>query len=189
MTEREQFEQLIGAIKNDVLRQAAREMCENLPDYFWHIPASSSGKYHPECDFGEGGLVRHSIMVCTIALDLLVSEVFLKNNPVNADLVTIAALFHDGFKSGKVIDGKHSEHTVFEHPLISADFVRKHLENKGINQFVVNTICSAIETHMGKWTTSTYSDVVLQAPHSDFEKLIHVADYIASRKYIKWKGE
>ena len=27
------------------------------------LPASSSGKYHPKCDLGEGGLIRHSKVV------------------------------------------------------------------------------------------------------------------------------
>lgn len=189
MTEREQFIGIINTISDERLKKAALEMTTDLPDYFWHIPASSSGKYHPECDLGEGGLLRHSIMVCTIALDLLTSEVFIKDNPVNRDLVIISTLFHDGFKSGEVINGQYSDHTVFEHPLISADFVRKHLKQNGVDESIISIITLAIQAHMGKWNTSKYSELVLRTPQNNFEKLIHTADYVASRKYVKWKGE
>ena len=35
---------------------------EVLECHKW-LPAASSGKYHPKCDLGEGGLIRHSKVV------------------------------------------------------------------------------------------------------------------------------
>ena len=37
---------------------------------------------------------------------------------------------------------------------------------------------------MGRWNTSKYSKEILSTPQTNFQKLIHTADFIASRKYI-----
>ena len=191
---REQFILEIMKIEDEALRDACIQMVSKIPDYFWKVPASSSGKYHPKCDLGEGGLVRHSIMVCTCAIDLVISEMFVRDNKENRDIARVAALFHDCLKSGNVDEnGNYSEHTVFEHPLLASDFVRANLEEAKINPLVINMICDGIRTHMGKWCTSNYSKVAMSKPRTDFEKMIHIADYMASRKYIggleEWKTE
>lgn len=182
----------IDKIEDVVLRDIAKRMVKDIPEYFWTIPASSSGKYHPECDLGTGGLVRHSIMVCRVAIDLIRSEVFIKDNQVNRDIARIATLFHDCIKSGHIKeDGTYSEHTVFEHPNLASEFVQEYLDAGGVDDIKKMMICDAIKTHMGKWCTSKYSSIILDIPKTDFEKLIHIADYMASRKYIgglnEWK--
>lgn len=187
---KEEFYRLLEGVNHAGLRAASKQIADDLPEYFWHVPASSSGKYHPECDLGEGGLVRHSIMVCQIALDLLKTEVILTDSEMNQDMVRVVSLFHDCLKFGLPnSDGSYSEYTVFEHPNLAADFVGKYLEKEISDPCLIQVICEAISSHMGKWNTSEKSDVVLHKPGSKFEKLIHIADYIASRKYIKWKGE
>lgn len=189
---KKQFMSEIELIENDKLKKVAKKMAKDLPDYFWTLPSSSSGKYHPQCDLGDGGNVRHSIMVCRCAIDLVVSEMFVRDTVANRDITRIATLFHDGLKYGKVAeDGTVSSHTVFEHPILAADFVRDHLVEAKIDDLTTNMICDAIRTHMGKWCVSKYSKVAMSKPRTDFEKMIHIADYMASRKYIggldEWK--
>lgn len=189
----------VNKIKSDDLRECALELVEEIPAYFWTVPASSSGKYHPECDLGEGGLVRHSIMVATVAEDLVRAEMFVRECPVNYDIARFTALFHDSYKSGLVAeDGTYSDHTVFDHPRIASDIIREKLTAKNIDPLKIEMICGAIYTHMGKWCVDTYGErngnakKALSKPRTDFEKLIHIADYMASRKYIAgleaWKG-
>ena len=182
----------VEKINDTKLKKAAKQMIKDLPEYFWTIPASSSGKYHPKCDLGEGGLVRHSIMVCTTAIDLVISEMFVRDNEVNRDVARVAALFHDSWKNGTVNEeGQYGNHTVHEHPMIAANFVKRHLIEAKVDDLKIEMICGAIYTHMGKWCTSKYSSIALSKPRTDFEKLIHIADYVASRKYIsgldEWK--
>ena len=186
MTDKLLFMKEIEKIHDDKLLKAVEKMVNTIPEYFWVIPASSSGKYHPKCDLGVGGLVRHSLMVCTIAVDLLKAEIFVKDTEYNEDIIRIATLFHDSYKSGiPEANGSHSEYTVFEHPLIAADKIWSYLFSQGIDAIYINSICDAIKSHMGKWNTSKkYSEAVLPVPKTDMEKLIHTADYIASRKYI-----
>lgn len=173
-------------IKDVKLLKAAKAMVKDIPEYFWIIPASSSGKYHPNCDLGDGGLVRHSIMVAKCAEDFVISEMFVRDCEINQDIAKVAALFHDCMKNGPINeDGTYSKHTMFEHPRFASDFVRTHLEAAKVDNLQIEMICGAIYTHMGKWCTDKYGDAkALSKPRTDFEKLIHIADYVASRKYI-----
>ncbi len=158
-------------------KEAVMKMIDNVPEYFWEVPASSSGKYHPECSLGEAGLVRHSILVERIALDLLITETFIPKTPELESAVAIASLFHDVMKQGD-----NAGHTVFEHPVLGSKFIRENLKDH-IPSVYLNLICHAVERHMGKWITSEKSDIVLEKPVSAFDKLIHIADYTASLKY------
>ncbi len=184
MDDKKLFVEEIKKIHNETWRNACLEMVDKIPNYFWVVPASSSGKYHPAFALGDGGLVRHSLMVCKIALDLLRGEVFVAENETNEDTIRIAALFHDCIKQGVKSNG----HTAFEHPIEAMKFVRENLKDK-VDSKWLSIIAGAINSHMGKWTTSNYSSYVLTKPQSEFEKLIHIADYIASRKYTTLADE
>ena len=173
----------VDKIENAKLKKAAKALVKDMPDYFWEKPASSSGKYHPTCDLGEGGTVRHSILVSRVAVDLVVSEMFIRETAINTDMARFAGLFHDCMKYGN--PEANLEHTVFEHPRFAADFVREHLTVAKVDDVQVNMICDAIYTHMGKWCVDKYGkSAALSKPRTHFEKLIHIADYMASRKYI-----
>ena len=51
----------LRTIENDDLRILAGEMIKTIPEYWYHVGASSTGKYHPEYSLGEGGLMRHTV--------------------------------------------------------------------------------------------------------------------------------
>lgn len=170
----------IEKISNEKWKLGCKELAKKLPNYFWVVAASSSGKYHPQCDLGNGGLVRHSVLVCEFAIDFVTSEIFVEDNNINKDMAIVAALFHDCLKQGNDCNG----HTVFDHPLLAAEFLAKELKDY-IEEPYLSTICGAVRTHMGKWTTSTYApDITLEKPSTSFQKLVHSADYAASRKYV-----
>ena len=177
---KEAFMAEVNKIKNEALKEVAENIVKDAPEYFWHNAASSSGKHHPQCDLGEGGLIRHSIMTAIIANDLVVSEVFIEDTPYNRDLAIFTGLFHDIIKYGN-----NQVHTDFAHPILSGIFVKERLEKSNIDESAINTIYKAIYSHMGKWTTSVYNPgITLDIPSTAFQKLIHTADYVASRKYI-----
>ena len=50
-------------IKDNKIRDDLKYLVSNLPDYFFEIEASSTGKYHPKFASGEHGLVRHTKVV------------------------------------------------------------------------------------------------------------------------------
>ena len=67
MIKTEQFKTEIGYIKNLRYQENIKILVELLPDYFFEIPASSTGKYHPSYALGDGGLVRHVKVAVRIA--------------------------------------------------------------------------------------------------------------------------
>jgi uncharacterized protein (DUF3820 family) len=156
----------------------------NAEDYFFTVPASSSGKYHPQFSLGIGGLVRHTRCVAYFAMSAGESYNFDQHT---TDLLVIAALAHDIKKQGHISNG----HTVREHPLYGADYVIE-MQNKFPNFITkedAEKIAGAVRSHMGKWegTREWVKDTTKELfpmPKDGFEQALQMADYVASRKYI-----
>ena len=55
MNKTEIFKTELNYIKNDRIKRSAEKFLDLLPDYFFTIAASSTGKYHPAFASGEGG--------------------------------------------------------------------------------------------------------------------------------------
>lgn len=176
------FNKELSMITNEEYRKFISKCLDNVPTYFWRIPASSSGKYHPKADLGEGGLVRHTKACVQVGLDLLQSEEFLYDDTENRDIIIGALLLHDCIKNGF----ENSGHTEFLHPQYAYEFITDIFNDEVYDEEVVSyahLVRMCIKSHMGKWNTNKYSDDVLPTPTDDFQKLVHMADYIASRKW------
>ena len=50
-----------------------------LPEYFFEVAASSTGKYHPVYALGVGGLVRHTIAAVEIANEMYRMDMYGKH--------------------------------------------------------------------------------------------------------------
>ena len=170
------FTREFSYILDDNLREFAKLIVENADDYFFTVPASSSGKYHPDFARGNGGLVRHSRAVAYFANEYArVSIEAKKLTRYEADCVVVAALVHDIKKQG---DGL-GEHTVREHPQLAAEYVRKIWEDYGadlVDEEHLEYICKAIRSHMGPWQEP--------CPQTRPELIVFYADYTASRREI-----
>lgn len=158
---------MIKFINNEELRNKASQEWNKLPKYFFEVGASSSGKYHPEFAKGYGGLVRHTEMAVKIGLDLLRSEMYVEDTKENQDKIVIALMFHDGRKYGaedtpteKLNLNHESDMEMYLEPIFGKE------------------ISSLIGSHMGKWGE--------RKPMTELEKLVHIADYMASRKYVAY---
>lgn len=165
----------LNDITDSKLRELAKIMIENADDYFFVVPASSSGKYHPSFDLGDGGLVRHTRCVAYYAQCMAESMMFDEHDK---NLIILAALAHDIKKQG---DGK-GKHTVTEHPILASAYLSQLAsEHIGlISSEDLVKVCTAVECHMGKWGMKDG----LPGPKSEFDKALQAADYIASRKDI-----
>ena len=71
MEKKDYFKKELSYIKNKNIKDSCETMIGLPPDYFFQIPASSTGKYHPKFTLGDGGLVRHVKVAVLIAKDLL----------------------------------------------------------------------------------------------------------------------
>ena len=174
----------ISFIKNERIRNSAYVLQSELPDYFWTIPASTTGKYHPDIELGESGLLRHSKAVTRMGYELLKLEMFRSvYNELERDLIIFALMFHDGVKLGL----KGSKYTVFEHPIEMAKFIKERKDKLSLSDEEIELVCKMISSHSGEWNTNPYSDIVLPKPKSKMEKFVHMCDYLASRKYMDIK--
>ena len=91
------FKTEINYIKSVEHRKIIENLLNNLPDYFYKIPASSTGKYHPSFSLGDGGLVRHTKVAVRIAKELLDNNVIGTHsfNDNDKDLIIMALLLHE----------------------------------------------------------------------------------------------
>ena len=82
MDRKEIFKDELNYIANEDIKESLITMIEMIPDYFFHIPASSTGKYHPLYATEDGGLLRHTKAVVRMAQNYLVFISFLKEQKI-----------------------------------------------------------------------------------------------------------
>lgn len=184
------LEKELSLIKNKDVRMFTTFIVDNFPDYFEKIGASSSGKYHPKSDIGEGGLLRHTKNVVKVAHELFIIHDFTE---YEQDIIIASLIVHDGFKHGDNLNyDETGNHSWFEHPLVIRNYIRHPIElnDVGVNFLeskyddIRSKMLMCVASHMGQWNTNKYSDEILPLPKTDMEKYVHLCDYIASRKCI-----
>lgn len=175
------FDKELSYIKDERLRKNAEILIDLLPKYFFEVPASSTGKYHPSFSLGEGGLVRHTKCAVRIAYEFLTNEALGSTfNDKEKDLMIISLILHDGLKSGLVKE----EYTKFEHPILMADYIKDNKDKLTLTDVEIEFIRECIMSHMGNFNTNKYSNVILPIPKNKYQKFVHMCDYYASRKFL-----
>lgn len=183
------FTEELEFIRDEKLRDFIQFCLESAPNFFYEMPASTTGKYHPSYSLGVGGLVRHTKAAVKIAVDLLNLQQNAELKERSGDLIISALILHDVHKK----ESENSIYTAFEHPLLASAFVRKKaiaahldLDSPKLYQDVL-FMCSMIESHMGQWNTDRQGMVVMPLPETEEAKFVHTCDYLASRKYLEVK--
>lgn len=170
------------------------EWCLNqLPDYFYEVAASSTGKYHPSYALGDGGLIRHTMVAVRIAEELFKNETVQNFNDIEKDIIRVSLLLHDGVKHGT--DG--SQYTVTTHPLEVVNYLEDRYfdvpEKTLLDEVIEVMECdlwdkieSCIKSHMGQWNTDYKTgEEILPKPQTEIQKFTHLCDYLASRKMLE----
>ena len=173
----------IELIQHYGIRTLVKRTLALAPECFWTMPASTSGKHHPEISLGEGGLIRHTKAVVKLTQMMLET---LELQPVQRDCAIAAAILHDCCKKAD-----DEEHTAPDHPLRAAHlWIDNYFADSGLIEFAVATeVYLIIRSHMGRWNTSKHAPgLELPKPTSTLERLVHTADYLASRKDITIAG-
>ena len=172
---------ILATIANEDIREFATVLVDGLPDYIWHVGASSTGKYHPAYSLGDGGLMRHQIAVVRFLNYFFELEQYATIGSRKMDLMRVAGLVHDGRKSGEQVDYERSKYTKFDHPIQMANVIRSY-DGQYLNHDELEFIAHCVESHMGSWNTDKKSSVVLPKPEDVYQHFVHLADYLASRK-------
>ncbi len=181
-----EFKIELGYIEDERIRKSCEKILDMLPDYFYEIPASSTGKYHPSFSLGEGGLVRHVKVATRIAKDLLDDPSFKAKYTQNEkDIMIMTLILHDSLKSGL----NHDKYTAFNHPILISNFVNDNKDKIDLTEDELSLFRSCVESHMGgfPWNTNTYTNEELPEPKTKYQVFVHMCDYLSSRKYLDVK--
>lgn len=168
-------------ITNDQVQRFTRSCFQHAPDYFWEIPASSSGRYHPAWALGESGLFRHTIAVMYLCKEL--GSTF-GLTETDKDLAVCAGAIHDTFKYGR----NYQVEDIALHPFFPRPYYKdRNLDPCPYALLPPNTydvVMKAVEAHMGDIAHGTWTTVAKVKPETPLEQVVHLADYISSRKRI-----
>ena len=178
-------EPILNTFENEDIRVFAVEILKELPDYIWEVGASSTGKYHPAYTLGNLGLMKHQVAVCRFINFFFELEQY--QNRFDArkrDLLRLVALTHDGRKSGSQEDFQKSKYTIFNHPLLMAKEYLSYKDKGFLSDEELKFMGKVVASHMGQWNTDKRSTLVLPKPFDEASELLHLADYLASRKCL-----
>lgn len=182
-------------INNEKIKNFVKWVTVNAPDYFFEIPASSTGKYHPKYSLGEGGLLRHTLGAIVFANHLFPLYDF---NQLEQDLIIASLIIHDMAKNGiEILDNgqvvQESDYTVAKHPLIICEYVEYLYKNSDeVDDDIIyifkegywDIIKSNVQSHMGQWNKDKAGNEILPKPSSSSEVFTHLCDFLSSRKNI-----
>ena len=181
------FNEILNSIENEDIKNFALQCIKTIDKYFWEIPASSSLKYHSAYACTTPlGLAKHTVaLVRFLNYMFEVESIKEQFTSRERDLLRIAGMMHDTRKSGSQEDFEKSKWTKFDHPLLAAEVIRGL---RGLPNNEIELIAHVIESHMGQWNTDKrHPNIILPKPTDKYQIIVHLADYLASRKDIEMK--
>ncbi len=173
------FSLLAANFETEEFKNYYLDMVENIPDYIFTMPSSTTGKFHNAKQCETYGQIYHIFMFDSV----LNHRLKLKHNQElystseERDAMRCVPTFHDAIKCG--LNG--SQYTVQDHPVLAKEWV---LQTKTICDIPDNykqMIADMCETHSGQWNKSRSGKVIMPEPRNDREFFIHECDILASR--------
>lgn len=162
------------------------DMAEFVPDYFFTIPASTSGKYHSAQQCGMCGELIHAFMI-QACWDMLLELDSIKEDIApdahTRDIIRCFPFLHDAVKCGK----EGGRHTVREHPKLAANLIHESHPRHDISPEDKQLLAGMVATHSGQWNTNRRKEVILPKPRTLVEKLGHYTDMFCSRDYFLYQ--
>lgn len=171
------FADYLDEIKNSGIRELVVLTMDHIGisnPYFFSAPASSSGKYHPQCsNVRPGGLVRHVFRAIELGKHLARGMAF---SQTEIDIVVAALIMHDIWKNDyrrhASRAGEEIMKTIQDNP---------HLFESASFDILVK-IVQCVRMHMGPWSEKKIRKDMQD--YSQLELIVYLADYISSRPDI-----
>lgn len=163
----------VELIEDEELREQTLDALQRMvPDYFWEVPATSSGRYHNPFARRRHGLWAHVKMVFTAYERIVDSYVELGIiSELEADMGRAAVLLHDALKYGH--EYEEGDSTVRNHDNLASHWLSHNSE-------LPKTVVDAVARHNGGWYEGP-SPVYEDEPVA---MLVHTADMIGSTKNV-----
>jgi hypothetical protein len=176
------FQSLLDKFETDDIREYCKDMINEIPDYIFTMPSSTSLKYHNRTQCQPHGQIYHVLMFGEIMNYILELEYVLDKIPDarTRDCLRCTPIFHDVLKCG--MNG--SQHTVHEHPMLAAQWIKRVTVEHDIDKETKLFIARLCASHSGQWTENKKSTVILQKPENDLQFLVHLCDYLSSRQNL-----
>jgi hypothetical protein len=158
-------------IEEDKIRFETMKVISDAPDYFWEVPAASSGPYHnPYCRM-KYGLWIHTKMVFSSYERIAESwERMGLISDMERDIGRSACLIHDLLKYGVQNEYDGNSGAKQDHDILCADMVDNYTNLPALSTYAINE-------HMGPWYDG-------REPSTYLSLLIHTSDMIASSPNI-----
>lgn len=168
------FEDILNSIYDQKIKEFTVECLKSAPDELNVIPASTSGKYHPEECCKEGGLVAHIRRACFFG-KILADARDWNAQDIRGDVLLSALLLHDIGKKGSY--GRDFKAYV-NHPIVAAQMIEqfKHIIPVG----VFATIKNCVLHHMGPFGPESTKKKM--EDYTTLELMTYYADYLSSKK-------
>lgn len=137
----------VQRISDNEIRALTIDALRYTPDYFWTVPASTSGKYHNPLARGKHGLWIHTKMAFTVMEGL--AESWVAQGIVterDADMARSAMLVHDQYKQGLPADRDPNNpdhcHTDGDHDVLAAEWFAEYTD-------LPDAVIHAVAAHNG----------------------------------------
>ena len=165
------LERYLDRVRGDSLREHVRRLLWEAPEEVWSAPASRSGRYHPACTHGPGGLVVHVCRAAWLLCELEESGVTRTVLPDHQRALMPAVLLHDTHKH----DYTRLEALAAERVMAAAAAA------DGPGDDHAHWLADqAIGRRMGLWTASGRG----LAGARQYQLIVYQCDYLASRPEI-----
>lgn len=159
----------IALINDPDIQEWVVRTLKNVPEYFWYAPTSMTGKYHPACSNGKGGLIVHVKRVVWLANKICHAwGIFSKHR----DIVIAACILHDTAKGPPGTPYREHEN----HPINAQRYFAK------ADYGFIELIEVAIQLHMGRWSPRKVLKPIEDYSLSEFA--VYTADYLSSLKEL-----
>lgn len=167
---------IINQIHNQDIVNFTIECLKDAPSELETIPASTSGKYHPEEATKEGGLIWHIQRACWFGYQFIQAYQW-ENDDIRGDIIISALLLHDIGKKGHY--SKYWEYV--DHPKVAAEMIERH--KNMLPEKVFKLIQGCVKHHMGPFGGKFWKKDI--GKYNILELTVYNADYMSSKKSLR----
>lgn len=182
------FSLLADNFETDEIKNYFLDMCEEIPDYIFTMPSSTSGKYHNAKQCERFGQLYHIFMFASVLEHLIRLEHINKllksdNKGYLRDLLRCVPAFHDAIKCG----WNGSQHTVQNHPMLAYQWILDTKVEHDISEKSKKYLANLCASHSGQWNTNKKGEEIMPKPTIYSQMLVHECDILASRPDLDYK--